>query len=114
MASTGNNAVKRGDVYWVNLDPTIGSEIRKTRPTVILSNDIQNKMGIRYVVGPITSQVKRVYPFEALVKVKGKKAKVLLDQIRTIDSKRLGKLINHLSAHELNDVGKALKLVLSI
>ena len=114
MVNTGNNVVKRGDVYWVNLDPTIGSEIKKTRPAVILSNDIQNEMGMRYVVGPITSQVKKLYPFEALVKVDEKKAKVLLDQIRTIDAKRLGKFINHLSKNELTDVNAALKLVLSL
>lgn len=114
MVNTGNKVVKRGDVYWVHLDPAIGSEIKKTRPAVILSNDIQNKMSVRYIVGPITSQVKKLYPFEALVKLDGKTSKVSLDQVRTIDARRLGRFIGHLSEHELRDVNGALKLVLSI
>ena len=110
----GNSSIKRGDIYWVNLDPTIGSEIKKTRPAVVISNDVQNGIGIRFIVAPVTSQVKKIYPFEAKIELKGKRGKVLLDQIRTIDVKRLGEFVGSLSTTELKDVNEALKLVLSI
>ena len=58
---------RRGDVYWVALDPTLGSEIRKTRPAVIVSNDSCNAYGSRVVVLPLTSNTSSVYPGEALV-----------------------------------------------
>jgi mRNA interferase MazF len=62
---------KRGDVYWVALDPALGSEIQKTRPAVIVSNNSCNAYGSRVVVLPLTSNVESLYPGEALVTVKG-------------------------------------------
>lgn len=62
---------RRGDVYWVNLDPVVGTEIRKTRPAVVVSNDSCNRYGTRIVVLPITSNVDSLYPGEAKVEVKG-------------------------------------------
>jgi mRNA interferase MazF len=106
--------VKRGDIYWVNLDPTIGSETKKTRPAIVISNDIQNKLDMRYIVGPITSQVKKIYPFESAIFVDKQKAKVLLDQIRSIDRKRLGKFIRSATREEMLDIERALKLVLAL
>lgn len=56
---------RRGEVYWVNLDPTVGSEIAKTRPAVIISNDVGNQYADRVIVAPISSSgMSRVYPFE--------------------------------------------------
>lgn len=63
---------RRGEVYWVNLDPVVGTEIRKTRPAVIVSNDSCNRYGTRAVVLPITGNVDSLYPGEAAVDVKGK------------------------------------------
>ena len=65
-----NKEIKRGEVYWVNLDPTIGSEIQKTRPAVIVSNNIQNKVSSRVVVIPITSKADKLFPFEAKISLK--------------------------------------------
>src|SRR5712691_11235911 len=80
---------RRGDVYWVTLDPVVGTEIRKTRPAVIVSNDSCNRYGARVVVLPITSNVSSLYPGEAMVAVKGKSGRALGDQIRSIDKTRL-------------------------
>ena len=93
--------VKRGEVYWVNLDPTVGTEIKKTRPCLIVSPDDLNGTLPRVIVAPLTSkgQALGCRPEVDLV---GKKTRVLLDQIRTIDKQRLlGKMgeINHMLWH---------------
>ena len=80
---------RRGDVYWVALDPTLGSEIQKTRPAVIVSNNSCNAFGARVVVLPLTSNVDSLYPGEALITVKGKPSRALGDQIRSLDKSRL-------------------------
>ena len=80
---------RHGDVYWVNLDPDVGAEIRKTRPAVVVSNDSCNRYGTRVVVLPITSNVDSLFPGEARVEVKGKLGRALGDQIRSIDKSRL-------------------------
>lgn len=106
--------IKRGDVYWVNLDPTIGSEAKKTRPAVIISNNAQNKVATRVIVAPLTSTVSKVYPFEILVTLESKQSKVMLDQIRTIDCQRLQSKLGKLTSKEIEALEKALKLVLSL
>lgn len=106
--------VRRGKIYWVKLDPTVGTETKKTRPAIVISNDAQNKVGRRYIVAPITSVVKTVYPFEVEININGKPSKVMLDQIRTIDHSRLAGKIGKLSQEELNQVERAIKLVLHI
>lgn len=105
---------KRGDVYWVNLDPTIGSETKKTRPALIVSNDAQNQAKSRYIIAPITSQIKKLYPFEALIAINDKQSKAMLDQIRAIDARRLGRFITTATTEEIKNVDRALKLVLVI
>lgn len=105
---------RRGDVYWVNLDPVVGTEIRKTRPAVIVSNDSCNRYGTRVVVLPITSNVSALYPGEAMIEVKGKRGRVLGDQIRSIDKSRLRARVNTLSPEEMAAVDKALAITLSL
>lgn len=86
--------VKRGEVYWVNLDPTIGMEIRKTRPALIISPDDMNSALPRVIIAPLTSKGQPL-GCRPEVKFSGKKARILLDQIRSIDKKRLaGKMGN--------------------
>jgi mRNA interferase MazF len=104
----------RGDVYWVNLDPTIGTEIKKTRPAVVVSNDACNKHGARVVVVPVTNNVSSLYPGEAQVRVARRSARVLGDQLRSIDRTRLGKKIGRLSREELTSVDDALRITLDL
>ena len=74
-------AIKRGDVWWVSFDPSIGGEIRKTRPAVIVSNNAANTALNRVVVVPITGQTARLYPGEAIVTIDGRPGKAMADQI---------------------------------
>ncbi len=114
MSKLGNKSVRRGDVYWINLDPTVGSEVKTPRPGVIISNNAQNMVGVRYIVAPATSVIKKIYPFEAQIKINDKKSKAMLDQIRTIDHRRLGDLICHLQNEEMIAIDNSLKLTLSL
>ena len=84
--------IKRGEVYWVNLDPTIGTEIRKTGPALIISPDDMNAALPRVIIAPLTSHGQPLGCRPELM-FDGKQARILLDQIRTIDKQRLaGKL----------------------
>jgi mRNA interferase MazF len=105
---------RRGDIYWVALDPTRGTEIRKTRPAVIVSNDSCNAYGARVVVLPITSNVSSLYPGEATIEVQGKPARALGDQIRSIDKSRLRSRLGRLSQDELEAVDDALRVTLAL
>jgi len=105
---------KRGDVYWVTLDPVVGSEIRKTRPAVIVSNDSCNRYGKRVVVLPITSNVSSLYPGEAMVSVKRKPGRALGDQIRSIDKARLKARAGAVTADEMTHIDEALAVTLAL
>ena len=84
--------VKRGDVYWVNLDPTLGTEIKKTRPAFVVSPDDLNARLPRVIVAPLTSQGQPL-GCRPVVAFGGKSARILLDQLRSVDKCRLlGKL----------------------
>jgi mRNA interferase MazF len=105
---------RRGEVYWVNLDPVVGTEIRKTRPAVIVSNDSCNRYGTRVVVLPITSNVTSVYPGEAMVSAKGKPGRALGDQIRSIDKGRLKARAGAVTAEEMARIDEALAITLAL
>lgn len=96
------------------LDPALGTEIKKTRPAVVVSNDSCNRYGGRVVVLPITSHVDSLYPGEAFVRVKGRPARALGDQIRSLDKSRLRSRIATLSAEELAAVEEAMLTTLGI
>ena len=111
-------APRRGDIYWVNLDPVAGSEIAKTRPALIISNDIGNQYADRVIVAPISSGgVGKVYPFEVRLNASEggltKESKVLLDQIRTLDKSRLGGRIGGLAPERMEEVNRAIRLSLA-
>jgi mRNA interferase MazF len=110
---------RRGEIYWVNLDPTVGTEIAKTRPAVIISNDTGNEFSARVIVGPITSRgVDRVYPFEVLLAAGDggliQSSKIALDQIRSIDKQRLGQRVGILSSQHMLAINKAIRLSLAL
>lgn len=110
--------IKRGDVYWVKLDPIEGSEIGKTRPAVVISNDINNALADTVTVLPVTSSVGKVYPFEVFLK-KGianmpGDSKVKANQIRTVDKKRLKERIGTIPADILGEIVKAVKIHLEL
>ena len=105
---------RRGDVHWVALDPGRDTDIRKTRPAVVISNDACNRFGTRVVVVPITSNVESLYPGEALVRVKGKTARALGDQIRSVDRQRLRGRVARLTVDELREVERAVRITLGL
>jgi mRNA interferase MazF len=106
--------MKRGEVWWVEFDPSLGSEIRKKRPAVIVSNDSANRNLARVVVVPLTSNTGRLYPGEALVTLKGKSAKAMADQIMAADKLRLKDKIETLSQESILAVDDAIKIHLSL
>jgi mRNA interferase MazF len=100
--------MKRGEVWWVEFDPSVGSEIRKTRPAVIVSNDAANRNLLRVVVVPITSNTDRQYPGEALVTLAEKPGKAMADQIMAADKSRLKNKICTLSKADMLAVENAI------
>jgi mRNA interferase MazF len=114
MTLVKNKEIIRGNIYWVNLDPTIGTEIQKTRPAIVISNNIQNKISSRVIIIPITSNINNIFPFEVRATVNNKIAKALTDQIRTIDKSRLGEFIEQLNKTEIINIEKAIKVTLSL
>ncbi len=106
--------MKRGEVWWVEFDPSVGSEIRKRRPAVIVSNDAANRSLARVVVIPITSNTSRQYPGEALVTLSGKPAKTMADQIMAADKTRLKSLIGALTKAEMLAVEETILLHLGM
>jgi mRNA interferase MazF len=106
--------MNRGDVWWVNFEPSIDGEIRKKRPAIIISNNASNKFLNRVQVIPITSNTDRLFPSEAYVTVAGKKGKAMADQLATVSKQRLSKCIGSVSDDEMNMVVEAIKTQLDL
>jgi mRNA interferase MazF len=115
----GMISIKRGEIHLAALDPTLGREIAKTRPVVVISNDISNQYSGTITVLPVTSQnLAKIYPFEVKLK-KGtanlpKDSKVKTDQIRSIDKRRIVKRIGVLDAESMFRIEKALQIHLDL
>lgn len=109
---------RRGEIYLVSLDPTIGSEIKKTRPAVIIQNDVGNQYSSTTIVAPISgiSKVKR--PIDVLVKAPegglDKDSFVKLNQIRAVDIQRLGNRLGKLKPETLREVDEAIAISLGL
>lgn len=114
MIQTIGKYPKRGEIYWVAFDPSQGTEVKKTRPAVVISNNAFNKNLSRVIVAPITSNVKNVFEFDCKVTVQGKEGKVMLDQLRSIDKSRLMGRIESLDLKVIENLEKSLKITFGI
>ena len=111
--------VKRGDIWLVNLDPTIGHEIKKSRPAVIIQNDVGNYYSPITILAPITSQhIEKIYPIEVLLAKRGsgleKDSKVLLNQVRAVDKRRLIKKLGKVDYDSMVKIDNAIKISLGL
>ena len=105
---------RRSEIWWVNFDPSVGEEIKKKRPAVIISNDVSNKYLKRYQVLPVSTQVDKVYPCETLVNINGKTSKVMADQLTTVSELRFLNKIGTLTEEDMLLVESIIKLQLGL
>lgn len=106
--------MKRGEVWWVNFEPSVGGEIRKKRPAVIISNDAANKYLNRVQVIPLTSRIGRIYPSETLVMLSDRESKAMADQLTTVSKRRLISRVGRLANAEMRKVEQAVRVQLGL
>lgn len=101
--------MKRGEVWWVNFDPSVGGEAQKTRPAVVVSNNVSNRHLNRIQVIPITSNVDRFFAGEARVTVRGELRKAQANLLTTVSKARVSSMLDTLTNQDLTMVENALK-----
>ena len=106
--------MKKGEVWWVSFGPSIGGEIRKKRPAVIVSNNAANQFLNRVQVVPLTSSLGKLYPSEAYITIRGKKAKAMADQLTTVSKERLINQAGSISKTELEGLARAIMIQLDL
>jgi mRNA interferase MazF len=105
---------QRGEIWWARLDPTVGSEISKTRPCVVISNSVVNEHRRTVVVVPLTSSPRAAPPVLVSVTCSGQPAIAVIDQVRAVAKERLVRHIERLSAEHLQAVEDALREILEL
>ncbi len=105
---------QRGDIWWVNFDPSVGQEVKKRRPAIIISNNTSNKYLKRYQVVPLSTQTGKLYPSEAIVKLAGKESKAMADQLTTVSELRFMNQAGSITQDELIEVERIIKLQLGL
>jgi mRNA interferase MazF len=105
---------RRGEVWWVAFDPSLGGEIQETRPALIVSNNAANAALNRVIVIPLTSQTSKIYPGEAMVTLNGEQRKAMGDQVMTASKQRLRTKLGSLDSTDMTAVENALLLQLGI
>jgi mRNA interferase MazF len=105
---------KRGDVWWINFDPSVGQEVKKKRPAVIVSNNTSNKYLKRYQVVPLSTQVGKIYPSETLISLQGQSSKSMADQLTTVSELRFLNKIGSVTKDELKRIEEIIKLQLDL
>jgi mRNA interferase MazF len=105
---------RRGEVWWSAFDPSIGGEIQKTRPAIVISNNAANTALNRLIVIPLTSQTSKVYPGQTIVTLNGEARKAMADQLTTASKQCLRKKLGQLSASDVSAVEGAILLHLGI
>ena len=111
---SGKKNPKRGEIYWVDLEPAIGGESQKIRPGLIVSNNIGNEVSLVVMVAPITSKAKQVYPFEVKTTLNNKSVKIMLNQCRALDKSRLKEKIGEVDVSTMHNVEEAIKIVFGL